>query len=275
LIDMIRLLVTKACDHVAPQRFLVASTKAARDRVLLGWVPPVNSDFMHFGALRGLDGAKEHAGMMVLGRSQWPTDAIDGVAAAFATNDPVAYQPYDSCGTSRTADDKPLYRLKRYRKLRLRNGHEAMREVRTMPWGLGRAVDTSWREEEIRQAIGRLRPVYRRGEPPLVLILGTSTPADIIVDEVFRIEDAVDDAATKAADARRIAGKIVTHIKQIEGPSYQPEHLDLARYVEQAMPKWRAHAPAMPIAEVYARAHEDFAREWRRAYWPVLTWLPE
>ena len=206
--EELRLAITKVCRQFAPTRILVVCTKMVEAWLFSeDWAWPANCDHWHFGHLRGLDGAKQHAALVTIGRSQMPVGGNDGLAAAYAHDDVGGFTPFDRAGTGVSADGKRIFRNDATRELRLRNGHTLNRHVSEMPEGWGRAVDTAWTTEEIRQAPGRLRFIYRQGEPPLWLHFGTEMPSDFIVDRLFKFSDMLADA--QVAERARLRGEIM------------------------------------------------------------------
>ena len=164
---------------------------------------------MHFGALRGLDFAKAHVAAISIGRSEMPIGVVDGYAAALTYDDDVPEEPYDILGTGITVEGKPLFRKGVLQKIEMRTGQDVEHMVPSMPrrpvknkfgghsgdfepsWAT--LLEESWREEEIRQFVGRLRLVYRgvakdgNGnpldvEPPLWIAVGKIIPEGLISD---------------------------------------------------------------------------------------------
>jgi len=209
-----RLITTTAVIH-GHGRVLVGTTIAVRE-VLTGgaWVPPPNVDFVHFGALRGLDFAKAHVAAISIGRSEQPISVIDGYAAALTYDDDVPELPYDALGTGLTAEGKPLFRKSGWKRIQMRTGQDLDHMVAGMQpkpvfddkgkptrdadgkpmttptWAL--ELEESWREEELRQFVGRLRPVFRGTTddlpPPIWIAAGKILPDGIIVDELLEMK---------------------------------------------------------------------------------------
>jgi hypothetical protein len=57
------------------------------------------------------------------------------------------------------------------------------------PGKWGRMIQKQYREEELLQFLGRLRPVYREGMAPIWFSLSSVIPEEVIVDDLITIED--------------------------------------------------------------------------------------
>lgn len=210
-------------------RVIVGTTMKVRE-VLTGggWLPPANIDFVHFGALRGLDFAKDHVCAISIGRTEQPISIIDGYAAALTYDDDQPEEPYDRSGMGLTPEGRPLFRPATSRKMMMRTGQDVSHNIPQMPGKMvldtkgevvvvkikiddgrviaarswGQDLEESWREEELRQFLGRLRPVFRgvavdadgvalQVEPPVWLCIGKVQPPGIIVDEVVEVSQLI------------------------------------------------------------------------------------
>jgi hypothetical protein len=266
--EELRLAITKTCHQVAPSRVLVVATKDVEAWLFAeDWAWPRNCDHWHFGHLRGLDGAKSHAALITIGRSQIPVRGNDGLAAAFGYDDVGGFVPFDRLGTGKDANGKSVFRNDTKRELRLRGGHTLERNVSEMPAGWGQAVDQAWTTEEIRQAPGRLRFIYREGEPPVWIAFGTEMPADFIVDRLFRFQDMLADA--QVAERARTRGEITADGEAL--------NRDVAAFEdrfarEDLVRKARARFPKLSVAKAI-KALEDLHR--RKETYPTAGFEPE
>lgn len=191
-----RSLVDKIARIYSHSRVLVGSTLSVREHLNNAdeWTAYPNVDCLHYGDLRGRDFAKHHAAAISFGRSEMPIYVVDGFAAALTYDDPKPERPYDVMGDGHTVDGKPLFRKGAVRTIRLRSGDDITHMVPEMPGRWGRLLEHQWREEELRQFVGRLRPVYRdAAEPPVWICVSKSLPEDVIVDEVFTMDDLTSD----------------------------------------------------------------------------------
>ncbi|MGA0530783.1 bifunctional DNA primase/polymerase [Hansschlegelia sp. KR7-227] len=272
----IRLALAMNADFAAPGRQLFTATKKVLKVVKAGWRAPDNLDTMHYGDVRGRDGAKNHVGLMPVGRSQFPISTNDALAAAYGYDDEVPPQPYDLRGDGLTIDDKgnavELFRVKEDRVVRLRNGHDVIRKVPSMPEGYGRWIDEGWRDQEMAQTIGRPRCIYRTADsvPPTIMIHSTAVPDDVIVDELFS-----DDAMVKhsaPAEARRLAGRIVSTEPALD-PEEDRHSAAGALNLEIRFSEMRAKNPSTPTEALLAQAKAQIMGEWRATYYPWLRWL--
>lgn len=195
LVKNTRKLISKLAGVYSHARVLVGSTKSTRDVLNHeGYARPRNVDSVHYGALRGLDFAKGHMCALSIGRSEQPIRVIDAYKAALTYDDDVPEKPYDILGTGRTVNDKVLFREMEQRVFKMRTGHDVLKAVPEMPKGWARELEHQWREEEIRQFLGRLRPVYRMGEVPTYICMTSMVPDNVIVDEMIGLDDMLEDA---------------------------------------------------------------------------------
>lgn len=206
-VERARRLILKVAAVYSYGPVIVGMTKAVRETIFTpDWIAPPNIQPMHFGALRGLDYAKNAVAALSIGRSEMPIHIVDGYVAALTYDDPCPEQPYDLLGTGLTADGKPLLRQGVERRIKLRTGEDWDHYVPSMPIamapksGIGPSkplwageIEGQWREEELRQFLGRLRPVYRAGEAPVWICMSKCLPADTIVDDIVTLDDAISD----------------------------------------------------------------------------------
>lgn len=169
-------------------RIATFAPKRVRRALRSAHAEPENVDSGHYGAVRGLDFAKDHAAILTVGRLEFPSWIYDALAAALTYDDTVPEAPYDTLGTGCDADGEPLGVHQVDRVLKLRDGRDLTYSVGEMPGTWGRAVQRQFREEEQRQCAGRLRPVYRDGEAPTWIAVSSVIPDDIIIDAVTTVE---------------------------------------------------------------------------------------
>lgn len=169
-------------------RVATFAPKRVRKSIRLAHAEPENVDSGHYGAVRGLDFAKDHMAIITVGRLEFPTWIYDALAAALTYDDPIPETPFDALGTGCDKDAKPLVPHQVERTLKLRDGRDLTYKVSEMPGRWGRAVQRQFREEEQRQCAGRLRPVYRDGEAPLWIAVSNVIPSDTIIDAVTTVE---------------------------------------------------------------------------------------
>jgi hypothetical protein len=150
-------------------RVLVGGPKSVLERLRADWNPPVNVDWAHFGAMRGLDAFKHHAAAVSVGRMEPPVWEVDAAAAALSFDEEQPETPFDQRGDGRSPEepDMPLFYPLSARPLPLRDGSLLSVPVPEHPGRWGRLVQGQIREEEQRQFFGRLRPVYRAGPSPV------------------------------------------------------------------------------------------------------------
>lgn len=195
--------ISMVCANHAGSRVVFGSPKNVRQAILTGWEDkPSQLDSCHFGAMRGIDVYKKHMALLCIGRMEPPIEDIDAMAACFSYDDINYEQPFNinGNGCEDAEGERPLYQKKYPRMIHMRNrpvDHGDKKEVATFMTAMvegewGRIVQNQCREEEINQAVGRLRPVYRTpSERPTCYILSSAIPEHLVVDDVVSIYDLI------------------------------------------------------------------------------------
>jgi hypothetical protein len=172
-------------------RVVCGGSVAVRRAINTGWTNPSNVDWCHFGAMRGLDFAKRHSAAISFGRMEVPTRTIDGIVAALTYDDEEPEQPFDRNGDGVGLDGGALLLPSSTQAIPLRSGQDAHVLVPMYPGKWARIVQQQYREEELRQFVGRLRPVYREGEAPVWIAVSRVIPDGIVVDELVTLNDLI------------------------------------------------------------------------------------
>ncbi len=175
-------------------RVVCGGSIVVRRAINTAWGQPTNVDWCHFGAMRGLDFAKNHAAAISVGRMEVPIPVIDGLVAALTYDDHEPETPYDVNGDQKESKDKnagPLKLPLATQVVKMRSGEDVGINVPCFPGTWARIVQRQYREEELSQFLGRLRPVYRSGEAPVWFALSKVLPEHVIVDEVVSLDDLV------------------------------------------------------------------------------------
>ncbi|WP_139163591.1 hypothetical protein [Bosea robiniae] len=219
----VRSMIGRVATMYGHTRVLVASTKAVRGDLMQGAYPD-NVDFGHYGAMKGLNFASRHGAMVCVGRMTSPVAVIDGYAGLFARCSEIDELPYDVEGTGKI-DGKDLRAHVGERRVQLRNGGDLTLACTGYPdhmkWH--NAINRQFREEEIRQAIGRLRPVYRDDETaPVAFVMATCLPEGIIVDDVVTLYDLMEDNPRRV-DLASIVGRLGGVLDPIAGGRIAPD----------------------------------------------------
>lgn len=252
-------------------RMLVAATKAVRIEMTMYWPGPENVDFLHFGNTRGFDFAKHHMIALSVGRMEPPVADLDGYAAFFASLSPDDELPWDEEGTG-YCGGKRLEAPKGERVLQMRHGGEIT--VRTSVYGKSYPwhdrIQKQFREEELRQFVGRLRPVYRTEPlPPIWFCLSSAVPEGIIVDDVVTIDDILsdDDNGTAILELVHRLGGV---LDPIAGPAAAPDLAidDFAMNVAVSRLTTRELSSMTPVS-----VWEDGLPEPRTVY--VMPWVKD
>lgn len=177
----IRRVISIICGEHAAGRVLIGSTLRVRRAMQTAWLPPPNADFMHYGAVRGRDFAKDHAAAISIGRPELPPSAISGLAAALGYDD-------DDPGES-LIYDRDRVRTTERRILHMRDGRDIVIDVPVMAGRWEALVQKESREDELEQFAGRLRPVFRGGVPPVWYAMTQTLPPAVIWDELIASTD--------------------------------------------------------------------------------------
>ncbi len=184
----IRRMLTAICAAHSNGRVAICTTKPVRQIICASWVPPANADWLHDGAVAGLDFAKGHVALISLGRTELPITTIDGLVAALTYDMKEPELPIDRFGTGLTAEGKPILPHRARRKTRMRDGRYAVTQHQAHKGAFARAVQQQAREEAIRQRIGRVRGMYREA-PAAVYLIGEAMPGDVVLDDIRSYSD--------------------------------------------------------------------------------------
>ncbi len=215
-LSKVRSVITRLGGLYGTQRVLVGSTLPVERAIKNAWGSPDNVDFGHYGAFRGLDAYKNHSVAMSVGRMELPIDVLDGLARAFSYDDDVAEPDWNESGTGWIGNQR-LRAPKGERRLQRRDGAFVTISDSIFPEGMDwhRRIQAQWREEELRQFAGRLRPVYRTGEAPLWICAATCVPDGIVVDDVVTLDDLI--RCNELHEfARRLAGVVDAGVSAIQ-----------------------------------------------------------
>lgn len=208
----VRKAITTIASLYGWSRVVAGGSILVRRTVNTDWEGPHNVDWCHYGAMRGLDFAKHHAAAISVGRMELPVRTIDGLVAALTYDDDVPEEPYDSRGNGLGKDGQPLRIPMGVQKIRMRSGHDVTMPVPMFPGRWGRMIQRQYREEELLQFLGRLRPVYREGEAPVWFSLSSVIPEEVIVDDLVNLEDLLGRDWPVWEALRRCGGVLVPRI---------------------------------------------------------------
>ena len=222
----------------------VASTLSVELAANTAWRAPANVCWLHFNNVVGFDALRHHPAMLVVGRQELPIPVIDALVGGLTYDDDQPELPIDKLGTGLTAKGNRVRASVTERQQPMRDGSDLTIDDWTYAGSWARAVQAQAREEQVRQAIGRLRPVYRDGKAPLLVYIGRALPSDLVVDAVANLDDVVKSDACRLGQDLRSAG-VVRYRHDLGGPtptsastirkSDEPEHL-------KAMGEGRHHA---------------------------------
>lgn len=193
-VQLHREIVTRLAGVHGNGKLLVGGNLPVMKVLRQGWTKPVNVDFAHNGAMRGLDMFKHHSAAILFGRLELPLRAVDAFVAALTYDDETPEEPVDRFGNGRDgpgADVKPLRPTIGEKRLAMRDGSTVAIDDSTYEGPWARIIQRQFREEEVRQFAARLRPVHRLGKPPVVYLACSAIPEGTIVDEVIKVQDLV------------------------------------------------------------------------------------
>lgn len=278
LIRDVRLLITLAAAEHPDSRILVTLSREVRRRVnARHWRCPDNVDFLHFGAVRGRDFAKNHVGVISIGRMQLPIGDVDAEGAACGWDDATPYRPFDIrgdgfkevIGENGETHLEPLFRDREIRTFRMRSGEDFQVAVPQLPAGWARDIDHARRENELSQTAARMRPAYRNGDqtPPWWICLGVSLPDTYVVDAVARLSTMV--KGSELPEAARKAGLLTAPVGFAE--------IDNSLRDESPLPDAVIRGEYELFVELSAAAFPEVdlmqAVEWLRQRWERLARL--
>jgi hypothetical protein len=208
-LTQVRLALSMISGLYGWSRVVCGASIVVRRAINNGWAGPQNADWCHFGAMRGLDFAKYHAAAFSVGRMEVSVRSIDGLVAALTFDDDLPEEPFDRFGTGLDERNLPLRLPMGDQRLRMRNGRVVLLPAPMYPGKWGRLIQRQYREEELLQFVGRLRPVYREGEAPVWFALSSVIPEEMIVDDLIHIEDMIGQGRTYLWDAVRRCGGVI------------------------------------------------------------------
>lgn len=170
-------------------RVVVGASIIVRRAINTAWRVASNVDFCHFGAMRGLDFAKNHVAALSIGRMEIPIRTVDGLVAALTYDDDEPEEPFDRRGDGVGPDGEVLRIPVENRKLPMRDGRDIEVGIPVYPGRWAKIIQAQYREEELKQFLGRLRPVYREGEAPIWIAISKVIPEGVIIDDFVALED--------------------------------------------------------------------------------------
>lgn len=191
LLSRIREAINKVSSLYGWSRTVAGGSIMVRRAINTAWEGPHNVDWCHYGAMRGLDFAKYHSAAISVGRMELPVRTIDGLVAALTYDDDEPEKPFDSLGTGLGRDNQPLRIPVGNQRVKMRSGHDINMPVPMFPGKWGRMIQRQYREEELLQFLGRLRPVYREGMAPIWFSLCSVIPEEVIVDDLITLDDLI------------------------------------------------------------------------------------
>jgi len=257
-VETIRAMETVLAVRHADGRIVVGmpkSVRAARGE----YVPMPNVDTLHYGAERGLNFAENHVAALAVGRMELPVWTLDGLAAALAHDDADELVLLDPRGDGCDSDGNALKPQMGDLVIEMRDGSDVTIEAAMAPAGSWqRIVQVQYREESLRQLAGRLRPVFREGEAPILYLMGRVVPAGLIVDDIVTTADLLPSYLPLLDAARATAGIIdpmlavyarpdlATEKSYADMMSAMPEQMRAAYHVVRYNVGGVVHHAAMP-----------------------------
>lgn len=214
--------ITNVATIAGQGRCAVFAGMRTREAIQTGHAEPANTDFGHYGALKGLDFAKLHMAAVTVGRHEFPSWIYDAYAACCAYNDETPELPFDVNGDGLDLAGEPVRMPMVERVYALRDGRDLTVTVSEMPGAWGKRIQRQFREEELRQAAGRLRPVYRDKVGTWVAI-SSCLPEGTIIDAVTTLKSLSDlQGAGKVFEAIRRVGVADPELIEAQAPDCCP-----------------------------------------------------
>ena len=185
-------------------RVVVGTSMLVRRLLNTAWTLPSNLDWCHYGAIRGLDFAKNHVAAVSIGRMELPIHTVDGLVAALTYDDEEVEEPFDKYGSGRDEDGRLIRLPMEMRRLPMRSGKDVKIPTPIYPGKWARLIQAQYREEELLQLEGRLRPVYRAGPAPVWFAMSSVIPEGTIIDDVLTLSDMIGGSFTQLMDVCRL-----------------------------------------------------------------------
>ena len=184
-------------DGKAERRPLLVSQKGVIDSYReAGDLDRAPFETGHFGNLRGKDGWKEAAGIVVAGRIEPSPAAIEAMARGiwYAAAEPLTFL--------RPGEDGKLCLPRQARQIAAADGESREVAVSFHPDERADRVLRQVREAELMQAIARVRPVHRSAEIPCQVVVLSNVPLPVRPDRIAAWAELVPDRF----DMARLAG---------------------------------------------------------------------
>lgn len=169
------------------RRVLVCCTKAIEEHFLTtGFAQEFQDEcrpsFIHFGQAKGVNAYDDYETIIVIGKLEVPSSTMILMARAFNRHDVAV-----------TIKNEYLPKHRTERILKTKTGQGAGLTTYTYKDPTAARLHAYLRDEEIYQAIGRLRSVKRKDEDLRCYILSDAIPDHMIFDDIHAIEDLTSD----------------------------------------------------------------------------------
>ena len=227
-LSKIRTAISSVSAWYGHSRVVAGSSILIRKTLNSDWMCPENVDWCHFGAMRGLDFAKHHGAAISIGRMELPVPVIDGLVAALTYDDETPELPFDKYGSGLTRDLRPLMMPNGNQSLKMRTGEVVNLPAPKHPGFWGRLIQNQYREEELLQFCGRLRPVYREGKPPVWFAMSSVIPESLVIDDLITLDDLVTPSSYIWDAIRRTHGVVHPDVLAHECPELFENAADAA-----------------------------------------------
>lgn len=196
-------------DNEAGRKVLVCTTKAIEDMFLTTGFAEEFQDrcqptFIHFGQSKGVNSYDDFESIIVIGKLEIPSKAMILMSRAFHLAD-----------KAMAIKDEYLPKQRQQRILRTRDGRGANLTTFTYKDKTASRLHGYYRDEEIYQAIGRLRSVNRLDEDLRCYILSDAIPDHMVFDDILALDDLTSDGLimniSKSYDACISATAYIEH----------------------------------------------------------------
>ncbi|MGO7674877.1 hypothetical protein ACC685_33480 [Rhizobium ruizarguesonis] len=175
------------------RRPVLISTKAVIDSFREdGSLARAPFDADHFGNIRGKDGMKETAALVIVGRPEPSADDLESLARCiYAATD----HEFEDFLQEDEKGNKPLPKWQHL--MKAKDGNSQLVEVSGHPNPLVHGVLLQIREAELMQTAARVRPIWRSAEIPCLIVALTNIPLAVMPDEIWKKSQIVPDMAEK------------------------------------------------------------------------------
>ncbi|WP_294640402.1 hypothetical protein [uncultured Aureimonas sp.] len=225
-----QMFIAKAAAVHGDGGVLVVAPMGVESHLSENWTLPGNVDTLHFGHVAGFDFARNHRAAILIGALYPDVRTIDGLVAALTWRDDEPVDRMDPDGTG--PSEMPFEAVDE--SVPMRDGTYLQTSRLEYRGEVANQLLVQIRDEQLTQALGRLRSIYREDVPKLYII-GNVVPKGLIVDRVTTLRKEAEDLGElfsrmhegdgriyrKAAEDRALTAQFVRFSARIDAdPSF-------------------------------------------------------